>query len=82
MRCSCRATRLPPGITRSFPKDLQADLEKALGESRRFAGNEYNVALMKGDKLTAAERTKVVHELARLTGLSEQYIEAVQSACF
>src|SRR6202167_5936275 len=60
---------------KKLPKDLQADLEKALGESRRFAGNEYNAALMKGDKLTTAERTSVVHEMARLTGLSEQYIE-------
>jgi carboxypeptidase C (cathepsin A) len=59
---------------KKLPKDLQGDLEKALGESRRFAGNEYNAALMKGDKLTTAERTSVVHEMARLTGLSEQYI--------
>jgi carboxypeptidase C (cathepsin A) len=60
---------------KKLPKDLQADLEKAIGESRRFAGNEYSVALMKGDKLTAAERTNVAHELARLTGLPEQYID-------
>jgi len=60
---------------KKLPKDLQGDFEKALGESRRFAGNEYSVALMKGDKLTAAERTNAVHELARLTGLPEQYIE-------
>jgi carboxypeptidase C (cathepsin A) len=60
---------------KKLPKDLQGDLEKAVGESRRFAGNEYSVALMKGDKLTAAERTNIVHELARLTGLPEQYIE-------
>jgi len=60
---------------KKLPKDLQGDLEKALGEARRFAGNEYGVALMKGDKLTAPERMNVVRELARLTGLSEQYIE-------
>lgn len=59
---------------KKLAKDLQADLEKALGESRKFAGNEYTVALMKGDKLTAAERTSVAHELARLTGLPEAYI--------
>jgi carboxypeptidase C (cathepsin A) len=59
---------------KKLPKDLQADLEKAVGESRKFAGNEYSVALMKGDKLTAAERTNVVHELARLTGLPESYV--------
>jgi len=60
---------------KKLPKDLQADLEKAVGESRRFAANEYNVALMKGDKLTTAERTQVVKQLARLTGLSEEYVE-------
>jgi len=61
---------------KKLPKDLQGELEKAVGESRRFAGNEYASALMKGDKLTATERTSVVHELARLTGLSEAFIEA------
>ena len=60
---------------KKLPKDLQGDLEKALGESRRFAGNEYAAALMKGDKITSSERTSVVHELARLTGLSEQFVE-------
>jgi carboxypeptidase C (cathepsin A) len=60
---------------KKLPKDLQGELEKAVGESRRFAGNEYAAALMKGDKLTATERTSVVHELARLTGLSEAFIE-------
>ena len=60
---------------KKLPKDLQGDLEKALGEARRFASNEYSVALMKGDKLTAPERMNVVHELARLTGLPEHYIE-------
>ena len=39
--CSCPATRPPPGITRSFRRICKADLEKAIGESRRFAGNEY-----------------------------------------
>jgi carboxypeptidase C (cathepsin A) len=60
---------------KKLPKDLQEDFEKAIGESRRFAGNDYTVALMKGDKLTAAERANVVRELARLTGLSETFIE-------
>jgi carboxypeptidase C (cathepsin A) len=59
---------------KKLPKDLQADLEKAVGESRRFAGNEYTVALMKGDKLTTADRSTVAHELARLTGLPESYV--------
>ncbi len=60
---------------KKLPKDLQGDLEKAIGESRRFAGSEYTVALMKGDKLTSTERANVVRQMARLTGLSEQFIE-------
>ena len=56
-------------------KDLQESLERAIGESRKFAGSEYTVALMKGDKLTAAERASVEKELARLTGLSERFID-------
>lgn len=55
--------------------DLQGSLEKAVGEARRFAGGEYATALMKGDKLTAAEHANVVKEMARLTGLSAAYIE-------
>src|SRR5262249_44607524 len=60
---------------KKLPPDLQSSLEKAVGESRRFATNEYNVALMKGDKLTAAERSNVAKQLARLTGLSQEYVE-------
>jgi len=60
---------------KKLAKDLQSDLEKAVGESRRFAGNEYTVALMKGDKLTQTERTNVIRQLARLTGLSEEFID-------
>jgi carboxypeptidase C (cathepsin A) len=60
---------------KKLPKDLQGDLEKAVGESRRFAANEYTVALMKGDKLTSAERANVVRQLARLTGLSEKFVD-------
>lgn len=59
---------------KKLPPDL-GDLEKAIGESRRFAASEYTVALMKGDKLTATERTNVARQLARLTGLSESFVE-------
>jgi len=60
---------------KKLPPDLQSSLEKALGESRRFASNEYAAALMKGDKLTGAERSNTAKQLARLTGLSEQYVD-------
>jgi len=55
--------------------ELQSSLEKALGESRRFAASEYTTALMKGDRLTADERSNIAQQVARLTGLSPEYVE-------
>ena len=61
---------------KKLPADLQSGgIEKAVQESRHFAGNEYTVALMKGDKLSAAERSNVAQQVARFTGLSRDYIE-------
>jgi carboxypeptidase C (cathepsin A) len=54
--------------------ELQADLHKTLEEAQRFAEGEYNAALMKGSKLSAAERASVARQLARYTGLSEDYV--------
>ncbi|HEV3330523.1 MAG TPA: peptidase S10 [Bryobacteraceae bacterium] len=59
-----------------LPKDLQsAGLQKAIEESKRFASGPYTVALFKGDAISGEERASVVKNLARLTGLSPQYIE-------
>jgi len=58
-----------------LPADLQADLDKALAESRAFAHGDYPAALQAGADLPAAEREKVVAELARLTGLPARVIE-------
>src|SRR5208283_3393784 len=58
-----------------LPPDLQSDLPKALAEARAFAKGEYTTALQLGDSLPADERTKIVAELARLTGLKPQVIE-------
>ena len=60
---------------KKLPNDLQGSLEKAVGESRRFAGGEYTSALMKGDKLTTAERSEIGKQMARLTGLSAVFVE-------
>ncbi len=60
---------------KKLPKDLEGDLKKALAESERFAAGEYTLALMKGDQLSQEERAAVVKRLARLTGLSAEYIE-------
>jgi carboxypeptidase C (cathepsin A) len=54
--------------------ELQADLRKTLDEAQRFAEGEYNAALMKGNKLSAAELASVRAKLARYTGLSEDFV--------
>ena len=60
---------------RKLPSDLQSSgLEKAVDESRNFAGHEYTDALMSGDNLPVARRTEVAQKLARLTGLPADYL--------
>lgn len=54
--------------------DLQADQQKALREAEQFAGNDYLVALGKGSKLTAPERDAIATRVARLTGLSKDFV--------
>jgi carboxypeptidase C (cathepsin A) len=58
-----------------LPADLQADLDKALAESRAFARGEYAAALLAGAGLPSAQREKIAAELARLTGLPAGLIE-------
>ncbi|MBB6097063.1 carboxypeptidase C (cathepsin A) [Deinobacterium chartae] len=60
-----------------LPSDLQGDLQTALRESEAFAMGEYTLALMRGDALEDAERAEIARRLARLTGLSEAYLERV-----
>ena len=60
---------------KKLPADLQADLPKALAESRAFAQGDYAHALLRGAALPAGERAKIVTKLARLTGLRSQFID-------
>ncbi len=61
---------------KKLPADLQRlPLEKAVQAARDFAGADYTVALMKGDKLTGPERAKIIEQTARFTGLSKDYVE-------
>jgi carboxypeptidase C (cathepsin A) len=55
--------------------DLQADETKALNEAEIFTLGPYTLALMQGAHLPSAERASTVKELARLSGLSEDYID-------
>ena len=49
--------------------------EAFVEEARRFATGPYAAALLKGNALAGEERAAVRRELARFTGLSEQYLE-------
>lgn len=55
--------------------DLQADLRATVAEAEAFAVGEYAAALAKGARLDADERAAVIAKLARLTGLSEDYVD-------
>jgi carboxypeptidase C (cathepsin A) len=59
---------------KKLPGDMLSDLPKALAESEQFASTDYTLALMKGDRLTADERTQLAQKLSRLTGLSGDFI--------
>jgi carboxypeptidase C (cathepsin A) len=54
--------------------ELQADLARTLAEARAFASGEYLAALARGDDLPAAESEAVAAKVARLTGLSREYV--------
>ena len=54
--------------------ELQRDLKAALRESEQFTTGEYARALLLGDALSATERASVAAKLARLTGLSTEFI--------
>jgi carboxypeptidase C (cathepsin A) len=61
---------------KKLPADLQSgDVQKAVDESRKFAVGEYADALMTGDALPAARRAEITQKVARLTGLSPDYID-------
>src|SRR5882672_1850959 len=60
---------------KKLPGDLQGDLPRAIGESKAFAVGEYADALMAGDALPAPRRSEITQKLARLTGLSPDYID-------
>jgi hypothetical protein len=55
--------------------ELQADLKKTLDEARAFALGEYATALLKGNRLTEAERKAVAQKVARYTGLPAEFVE-------
>jgi carboxypeptidase C (cathepsin A) len=59
---------------KKLPADL-GDLKKGVDASREFAFGDYLTALAKGNRLTPAERKTIAQKLARLTGLSSDFVE-------
>jgi carboxypeptidase C (cathepsin A) len=56
--------------------DLQAKpLKQVLTEAESFASGEYTSALLKGDRLTAAERQSVIDDFSKYSGLSRTFVE-------
>src|SRR5438552_14700415 len=59
-----------------LPADLmKLDLKAVVDQARTFAFGEYAQALAKGNSLPAAERRAAAQKIARLTGLSAEFIE-------
>ncbi len=55
--------------------ELQArPLREVVAEAEAFANHAYTVALMQGSRLGAAERHQVAAQVARLSGLSADYV--------
>jgi carboxypeptidase C (cathepsin A) len=62
------------GYHKKLPPDLTQDFAKARQESAQWASTTYFQALAKGDALSPEERQKVISQMARYTGLTEQLI--------
>ena len=56
------------------PAMQKKPLVDVIREAETYATNTYSVALMQGSRLPAADRARVATELARLTGLSVEYL--------
>lgn len=59
-----------------LPPDLQADRDRAIAASKAWALDVYLPALVRGNTLSPSELHKTAAEMARLTGLKPQFIEA------
>ena len=63
-----------------YHKQLSPDLQSkplrdVLRESENFAVNEYAPAMLKIDRLSAAEKTALLDKFSRLTGLSRDFVD-------
>ncbi len=53
-----------------------SDLKTLLTDVEKYAVGDYTLALMKGDRLTPAERQTVAAQLSKFTGLSTEYLQS------
>jgi carboxypeptidase C (cathepsin A) len=60
---------------RLAPDLLAKSVKQIAEEALAFATGEYATTLLRGNSLTAAERKAMAAKIARLTGLSEAYVE-------
>ena len=61
---------------KQLPPDLQIKpLREVLRESENFATNEYAPAMLKIDRLSAAEKTALLDKFSRLSGLSRDFVD-------
>lgn len=59
-----------------LPADLQAQpLRDVLNQVEAFVMGEYALALLQGARLPAEQRTAIARQLARFTGLPQDYVE-------
>ena len=54
--------------------DLQGDFDKLVKEVTTWASEDYLLALMKGDRLDDSKKKEIAGQMARYTGLSEDFI--------
>ncbi len=57
------------------PELQQKPLAEVLAEAEAFATGDYNRALLLGAGMTAEQRAAAVKQMARLTGLSEKFVD-------
>lgn len=61
---------------KKLPADLQSQpLQQVVRQAEQWAEKDYAFALMRGSRLTAAERQAAVQQMARYTGLAAAYID-------
>jgi len=59
---------------RRLDEELQQNLERTVDRARHFARDVYLPALLREGHLSDEERTRLVREIARYTGLSEAFV--------